>query len=118
LRQALLGSSREGVFSREDLDRYEQAWSEPGAIKAMLDWYRALRLRPHLESPRVAVPTLIVWGLQDRVLEKGLAEESLALCDDGQLSSFENASHWVHLEEADAVNGALAGFLKSSARRP
>jgi pimeloyl-ACP methyl ester carboxylesterase len=118
LRQALTGSSHAGVFSQADLDRYEQAWAEPGAVKAMLDWYRALRLKPHLENARVSVPTLIIWGLQDRFLEKGLADESRALCDDARFLSFENASHWVHLEEADAVNEALVDFLKLSARRP
>jgi len=118
MRQALTASSRANVFSRSDLERYERAWAEPGAVKAMLDWYRALRLKPHLENARVTVPTLVIWGLQDRFLEKGLADESLALCDHAQFLGFENASHWVHLEEADAVNEALVGFLRPAVHQP
>jgi pimeloyl-ACP methyl ester carboxylesterase len=118
LRQALAGSSRAGTFTSSDLEHYERAWAEPGALKGMLDWYRALRLMPGLEDARVRVPTLQIWGLQDRFLERGLAEESLALCDDAQSLFFEHASHWVHLEEADAVNAALVGFLRPAARQP
>jgi pimeloyl-ACP methyl ester carboxylesterase len=116
MRQALIGSSARNVFSSDDLDRYQRAWAEPGALKAMLDWYRALPLRQSIRDARVRVPTQVIWGLRDRFLEKGLADESLALCDDGQFLGFERGSHWVHLEEAPAVNAALAAFLKAGTR--
>lgn len=45
LRRALTNSSRPGAFSPHDLDLYAAAWRRPGAITAMLNWYRALRLR-------------------------------------------------------------------------
>jgi pimeloyl-ACP methyl ester carboxylesterase len=118
LRQALTGSSRAGAFMSADLDLYERAWSEPGALKAMLDWYRALRVKAHLRDARVTVPTLLIWGRQDRFLEPGLAEESLALCDDARSVFLEKASHWVQLEEVDAVNEALVGFLTPASHRP
>jgi len=113
MRQALTGSSEKDVFSDGDLERYRRAWAEPGALTAMLNWYRALPLRQSPRDPRVHVPTLVVWGLRDRFLEKGLADESLALCDQGRFIGFDRASHWVHLEEAPAVNAALVAFLKA-----
>ncbi len=116
MRQALTGSSQQNVFSPDDLERYRQAWAEPGALTAMLNWYRALPLRSQLDDPRVHVPALVIWGLRDRFLEKGLADESLALCDEGQFLGFDRASHWVQLEEAPAVNAALAAFLKAEPR--
>jgi pimeloyl-ACP methyl ester carboxylesterase len=118
MRRALTGSSRNGTFTPSDLDLYSQAWAQPGALKAMLDWYRALRLRSRVRDARISAPTLLIWGQQDRFLEKGLAEESLSLCDDARSLFFERASHWVHLEEADAVNRALAEFLTPAAHRP
>jgi pimeloyl-ACP methyl ester carboxylesterase len=57
------------------------------------------------------VPTLLLWGERDRFLEKGLAEASLARCDRAEAAWFGDATHWVHLEEAEAVNRRLAGFL-------
>ena len=40
--RALLGSSQPGTFAAEDLDRYREAWSHPGTVTAMINWYRAL----------------------------------------------------------------------------
>jgi epoxide hydrolase 4 len=112
IRHALLQSSRPGTFSEEDLTRYEAAWAEPGALTGMLNWYRALRSRPYARDARVKAPTLVIWGEEDRFLEKGLAEASLALCDSGRPVWFETASHWVHLEEAQDVSDELVEFLK------
>ena len=112
LRRSLTGTSRRGTFSETDLDAYVRAWSEPGALTGMVNWYRALR---HFEAEarvRVAAPTLLLWGVRDRFLEVGLAEESLKLCDGGRLHRFDDATHWLHLEEPGLVNRELIGFLR------
>jgi epoxide hydrolase 4 len=111
MRRTLQQTSRKGTFSASDLDAYEEAWRQPGALTAMLDWYRALRHKPSLTKPRVEAPALVLWGMRDRFLELGLAEESLALCNHGRLVRVEQASHWVHLEEPEAVNAAVIAFL-------
>ncbi len=110
LRRALRASSRRGTFSDGDLAAYERAWREPGALTGMLNWYRALPRRPRVADARVAAPTLLIWGERDRVLERGLGEASLALCAAGR-AVWLDASHWVHLEEAEAVNRAMTEFL-------
>ena len=110
LREALRETSRKGTFTEADLDRYAKAWLQPGAMTAMLNWYRALRL-PRRAPPRVAIPTLILWGRRDHALQPGLAEASLALCDDGRIEWFPQATHWVQHEAADGVNAALNAFL-------
>ncbi|WP_262273440.1 alpha/beta fold hydrolase [Microvirga yunnanensis] len=112
LKDALRRTSRPGTFSDKDLARYETAWSRPGALTAMLNWYRALPFRPDMKDPAVLPPTLVVWGTGDRFLERGLAEASLALCRSGSVRWIETATHWVQHEEPDAVNAALADFLK------
>jgi epoxide hydrolase 4 len=59
----LLRTSRKGAFSPEDLERYREAWSQPGALTAMINWYRALpREMPYLAAAesRVSVPTRIL----------------------------------------------------------
>jgi epoxide hydrolase 4 len=112
LRRSLTGTSRPGTFSETDLDAYARAWSEPGALTAMVNWYRALRHFQAKGRARVAVPTLLLWGVRDRFLEAGLAEESLDLCDQGRLHRFNEATHWLHLEQPDSVNRELIGFLR------
>ena len=113
LKDAIVRTSRPGTFSDEDVAQYEKAWSQPGALTTMLNWYRALPFRPAMKDPAVRAPTLVIWGTRDRFLEKGLAEASLALCRSGSVRWIESATHWVQHEEPDAVNAAMVEFLKS-----
>ncbi len=113
LRQALLKTSRPGSFTGADLDRYVEAWAQPGAMTGMLNWYRALRLPRARSVPRVKPPTLILWGRRDHALEPGLAEASLALCDAGRIQWLPEATHWVQHDAAEAVNAALVAFLRA-----
>jgi pimeloyl-ACP methyl ester carboxylesterase len=110
--RGLCSTSRPGTFSGDDLDRYRRAWSEPGAITAMIHWYRAAFRHPPPTpaDPRVHVPTLVIWGARDAFIQRGAAEASVALCDDARLEWFEEATHWVHHEEPERVNRLLRDF--------
>jgi pimeloyl-ACP methyl ester carboxylesterase len=114
LTRSVVRSSRKGVFSESVLDRYREAWSQPGAITAMIHWYRAVRRIPGTRPPRrqVEVPTLIVWGARDHFLGVEMAQPSVELCDDGRLELLEEATHWVHHEEPERVNQLMLDFLK------
>jgi epoxide hydrolase 4 len=111
------GSSQPGTFSRQDMAAYRQAWSQPGAMTAMLNWYRAALQRPPSwsPSPRIRVPTLMIWGAGDRFLGRELAPPSIDLCDDGRLVFVEDATHWVQHEAPDRVNALLLDFFASTA---
>jgi len=114
--RALAGSLRgkdRSSFTREDLDRYREAWAQPGALTGMLNWYRAMLRHPPRApgSNRVSVPTLILWGERDRYLSKELAPLSLAKCDRGRLVTFPDATHWLQHDEAEGVNRELLEFL-------
>ncbi|MGO4523322.1 alpha/beta fold hydrolase [Microvirga sp. 2MCAF35] len=113
LRDALRRTSRRDTFSDEDIAQYETAWSQPGAITTMLNWYRALPFKTNMKDPTVRAPTLVIWGTRDRFLERGLAEASLALCKTGSIRWIETATHWVQHEEPEAVNAAMVGFLEA-----
>ncbi|SCY26259.1 alpha/beta fold hydrolase [Microvirga guangxiensis] len=114
LRRSLLRTSRKDTFSSADLAEYEKAWTRPGALTAMLNWYRALPFKPSQSvEAKLAMPVLAIWGMRDPFLEFGLCEKSLALCTKPQVSRFEKATHWVHLEDPDAVSRRLVDFLKA-----
>jgi pimeloyl-ACP methyl ester carboxylesterase len=111
LRRALR-TSRPGTFTGEDLRRYGEAWAQPGALTAMLNWYRALRLSASsTPAARIRVPVRVIWGDRDAFLDSGLAEAGAALCDDAEVIHLPEASHWLHHEEPDRVNRLLAEFL-------
>lgn len=101
------------AFSAEDVEHYREAWSQPGAMTAMLNWYRAVRrARPQSAGDeRVRVPTLMIWGKKDRVLTPEMAQPSIDLCDDGRLVFIDEASHWVQHEAAEQVNQLLIDWL-------
>ena len=112
--RGLRKSSRPGTFTDEDLDRYREAWSRPGAFTAMVNWYRAaVRSQPAIPADVVHVPTLVLWGAKDRFIRRKYAEKSVALCDDGRLEVFDDATHWVQHEEAGRVNERLVAFLRA-----
>lgn len=111
--KTLRWTSRRGTFKDEDLRVYREAWAQPGALTAMLNWYRAgLRVRPERPpSPRVTVPTLLIWGTKDRALGEELAQPSIDLCDQGRLARIEEATHWLQHEEPERVNALIGDFF-------
>jgi epoxide hydrolase 4 len=97
----------------EELDHYVEAWSQPGVVRAMIDYYRAaVRLGSKQEIRRVTAPTLVIWGQRDRYLGPKLAEphhEDVPNLD--RVERLPNASHWVHHDEAERVNELLLDFI-------
>ena len=118
--QSLLHSGLPDTFTAEDLVSYKEAWKQPGALTGMVNWYRAafrggassLWRLPKTPPRRVAVPTLILWGKKDVALRHEMAQASLELCDQGQLVFFDNATHWVQHDEAEAVTNNLLTFFR------
>jgi pimeloyl-ACP methyl ester carboxylesterase len=112
--RSLLRSSRPGTFSPEDLARYREAWSQPGALTAMMNWYRALfRHRMKFPDRTVHVSTRILWGERDAFLLAEMAHESLRYCPRAELFTFAGASHWLQHEEPARVSELLVEFFRS-----
>jgi epoxide hydrolase 4 len=112
--RALLRSSRPATFSEEDLAHYRAAWSQPGALTAMINWYRAaFRTRVTFTDKTVHVPARILWGERDAFLLAEMARESLAYCINGELFTFANGTHWLQHEEPVRVSELLIEFFRS-----
>jgi len=111
--RSLVLSSRPGTFLPEDLALYRAAWSQPGALTAMINWYRALfRFRTKFTNRTVHVPTRILWGERDAFLLAEMAQESLRYCDNAELFTFANATHWLQREEPARVSELLIDFFR------
>ena len=111
--RVLRGSGKIHTFTNEDIAEYKQTWFQPGAMTAMINWYRAaVRYLPKLlKDVQVKVPTLMIWGMQDTALSHRMARPSMDYCDEGKLAFFEDATHWVQHDEAETVNQLLIEFL-------
>ena len=59
-------------YTPEEIDRYIEAWSQPGAASGMINYYRSsVRTPPQRAEAAlrpVKAPTLIIWGQQDQYL--------------------------------------------------
>jgi pimeloyl-ACP methyl ester carboxylesterase len=111
--RSLVRSSRPGTFSPEDIAQYRAAWSQPGALTSMINWYRAaMRHRTKFPDSTVHVPARILWGERDAFLLSDMAHDSLRYCDSAELYTFANASHWLQHEEPARVSELLIGFFR------
>jgi epoxide hydrolase 4 len=60
-------------FSARDLEALVSAIQQPGAARAALHYYRA-SVRHPLPARQITVPTLVIWGTRDRLLQDGLLD--------------------------------------------
>ena len=105
--------------------QYIADWSQPGAFSAMLNWYRGSRVivpPPGVivplpdwllrAFPKVRVPTLVVWGMQDAALLPIQLDGLEALVDDLTIVHLPTAGHFAPWEAGDQVAAALRPFLE------
>ena len=103
--------------------RYREAWRQPGALTAALNYYRASPLRPAApgedwtppvlarERVRVRVPTLVVWGMQDHALLPGCLDGLGDYVDNLAIVRIHEGSHWVTAECPARVGAAIREFI-------
>jgi pimeloyl-ACP methyl ester carboxylesterase len=103
---------------------YLDEWSQPGAMTAMLNWYRATSVvvpeigetiaRPAWIDgpfPPVTQPTLVIWGMRDKALLPVQLEGLGAVVPDLTIVRVEDAGHFVPWEKPEAVNAAMREWL-------
>ena len=101
-------------FGPEVLDRYARDAQRPGAMRAMINWYRAaFRFPGKLAGPFpvLETPTLIIWGERDTALGVELLEGTDAHVRDLTVERLPGVSHWVQQEAPERVNAILKAWL-------
>ncbi len=108
-------SAMPDYLTEEEQNRYRQAWSQPGAITGMINWYRATfsSSSPARVENTIKPSTLIIWGKQDPHLSHQMAPLSLAYCQDGQLIMIDDATHWVQHDQAEQVSQLIIKHFSS-----
>lgn len=107
-------------------EKYLAAWSQPGAMHAMVNWYRATPLKvakpgapiPAADLPqmpadamRITMPHLLLWGAGDSALLPEAREGLGALCDDLTVVDIPGADHWILHQQPDAVAAEVLRFM-------
>ncbi|MES2291402.1 MAG: alpha/beta hydrolase [Pseudomonadota bacterium] len=111
-------------FTAEEKAAYLDEWAQPGAVVAMLNWYRGSPLivpamdetpeRPAFLDgpfPVLKVPTLVIWGMKDKALTPSQLEGLDDLVADLHIVRVPDAGHFITWEKPGAVTDALREFI-------
>jgi pimeloyl-ACP methyl ester carboxylesterase len=105
-------------FPEAVLEVFRQSAARPGALSAMLNYYRAFirgggARRQNLLGPRtIDTPTLMLWGEQDVALTRETTYGTDAFVSDLTLRYLPEASHWVQQDAPETVNRMLRAWLE------
>lgn len=116
------GPMPETWLTPEVKQQYRDVWSL--GLTGGLNYYRASPLRPPTEANaavqavtlppellRVDLPTLVIWGEQDRALLPSLLDGLETYVPQLQVARLPDASHWVIHEQPDRVCALISDFL-------
>jgi pimeloyl-ACP methyl ester carboxylesterase len=98
-------------FPEAERARYQAAFDQPGALTAMLNYYRAAARGVNRRLGTVHAPTRVIWGLHDRYLTPGVATPHRADVPGLERVIYLDTSHWVQHEAPDKVAALLADFF-------
>ncbi|XOV89333.1 MAG: alpha/beta fold hydrolase [Pseudomonadota bacterium] len=99
------------------MEVYRQNAAQPGALTAMINYYRALlrnrETRATSAWPMIETPTLMLWGEEDVALTKASTFGTDEYVKDLVIRYLPGISHWVQQEAPEAVNPMIEAFLKN-----
>ena len=102
------------AFTPEDIKIFKQAVAQPGALTAMLNYYRNI-FQAKISNknwPKLDIPTLMIWGESDNALGKELTYGTQSYVNQLQINYIPNCSHWVQQEKPQLVNQYIREFLE------
>lgn len=103
---------------------YIDQWSRPGALTAMLNWYRSSQIVVPPSGitvdipewvlrafPRIKIPVRVIWGLEDKALLPIQLQGIGEIGDDVEVVPLKGVGHFAPWEAPDRVADALGPFL-------
>lgn len=103
-------------FPTEVTDVYRRNALIPGAMTAMINYYRAntgMLQRWGPVPPVIETPTLMIWGEEDAALSIENTEGYESLVADFTLHRLPGVSHWVQQEAPQEVNAILGDWVRA-----
>lgn len=110
--------------SDEERAAYLADWGAPGALTAMLNWYRAsevvvpapgeqaeLPAWTRLPFPKIVVPTLVIWAMRDTALLPVQLGGLYDLVEDLRIVQVPDAGHFIPWEKPGPVIRAIDDFM-------
>jgi len=105
-------------FTDADIDHFAKPALEPGALTAMLNYYRGLLRGGGGDRQRelgyevIDTPTLMLWGTADMALDVSTTTDTHTLVSDLTLRYLPGVSHWIQQDAPHTVNRMITAWLK------
>jgi pimeloyl-ACP methyl ester carboxylesterase len=105
---------RAGRFTEEDIAVMKESWRDRDSLRAMANYYRALRrhrreLRPLIRP--IDIPVMLIWGERDPVFVRETTERFGEWVPDLRVERIARAGHFVQTDAPERVNELLLDFL-------
>lgn len=109
---------RPAHLADDTVRQYRQQACQPGALTAMLNYYRAAirgggaARQRLLGYPSIDVPTLVIWGLHDHALAQQNLDGLDKFATDLTIVTLEQSGHFVHQDEPQRVTDEILTWLR------
>ncbi len=116
LRLVILGFvKRKDAVTEYDIERYIEAWAQPGAVRGGLEYYRlAEENRDNITEEWtgiINVPTLVIHGLRDPVITPQTLKDLGNYVKDLKIVYVKKASHFVQVDAPEIVVANIKEFI-------
>jgi pimeloyl-ACP methyl ester carboxylesterase len=108
--------------SRRVRDYSAMSHDELLAIARSREAYTYFGWQPYMHNPglrrwlrRIRIPTLVVWGASDGIVTPGYGRAFAAEIPDARFALIEEAGHYPHVEQPEAVAGLIQDFVNQTA---
>ena len=128
---SILGArKRKPPYTPEEKDAYIAAWTQPGALTAGINYYRANKVSPPAPGSKPAstaesfgttgpvnvnVPTLVIWGMLDTALLAGNIDGLDKYVKQLTIRRIPDGSHWVIHERTKDISNMITAFAQGKA---
>ena len=106
-------------FPQEVAEVFSRNANQPGALTAMINYYRALRGSTNRSKwknsdvPIIKTPTLMIWGEEDVALSKETTYGTEQYVTSFEIRYLTKVSHWVQQESPEEVNAMMSAFINN-----
>ena len=98
----------------KEREAYLCALEQPGALTAMINYYRAVFVPSGaVRMRRIDAPVLVLWGEADAYLGRNLAQPSRRWVPQAEVEYFPGVGHFIQHEAPERVTRRLIEFLSA-----
>jgi len=98
---------------KNEIQSYISVFSKKNAIKASLNWYRAINLRGTRKIGNIYVPTLMIYGINDIAIGEKAVDETKEYIKASYTLKKIKSSHWLIQDSFDIVSREILSHLKN-----